>query len=204
MKSNDKLIAIAIGSILVVGAFLVGIIIGLPDSGGSSVRAQESSTPPPKPPPTAEDFDRWEREWAAKNNEGLGTMEIVLEPAFDLVSTTGVSRASGDTAGFIQDPDTGRWVREATFFPSQVGDRVLKFHDGSTKTLPEGVKLVDVVIAVLVECVPGKQCLKAPWYVLEKGESNTLIVNLDGVLSEYSLNNTVTDPSAFSFLTTQD
>ena len=39
MKSNNKLIAVAIGSILVVGAFLVGILISLPDNGDSSVRA---------------------------------------------------------------------------------------------------------------------------------------------------------------------
>ena len=35
MKSNDKLIAVAIGSILVVGAFMVGIPIGLPDVEGT-------------------------------------------------------------------------------------------------------------------------------------------------------------------------
>ena len=196
MKSNDKLIAIAIGSILVVGAFLVGIIIGLPDSGGSSVRAQESTTPTPLPAPTGEDFDRWEKEWDAKGRVGLRSMNIqgswVIPEGQS--AAAGAQGQSGDE--FPQGP--------AGFFnPSQPGDRVLKFTDGSTVNLPEGVELAKLRI-MLVECIRGKQCLRPPLYLLKKGEDNILNVDVDGTVSEYSLNNTVRDPSAFSFLTSDD
>ena len=186
MKSNDKLIAIAIGSILVVGAFLVGIIIGLPDSGGSSVRAQESTTPTPLPAPTGEDFDRWEKEWDAKGRVGLRSMNI----QGSWVIPEGQSAAAG-----ARGP-AGAWNA------SQPGDRVLNLVDGSTIDLPEGVEISEF-LSILIYCIPGNQCLQPPLYELKKGE-DVVIVDIHGTVSEWSLNNTVSDPSAFAFLTSDD
>ena len=205
MKPNDRLIAVAIGSVLVVGAFLVCIIIGLPDSGGSSVRAQESTTPTPKPAPTGEDFDRWEKEWDAKGRVGLRSMNIQGSWVIpEGQSATGRAQGQSATAGAQGQSATGMPQGPAGFFnASQPGDRVLKFTDGSSVALPAGVEISRLRI-VLVSCIPGKQCLQPPFYELKKGEDNVLTVDIDGTVSEYSLNNTVSDPSAFAFLTSDD
>ena len=70
MKSKDRLLWVAMGGLLLVGAFMVGILAGLPGGDRLTVRAQESTTPTPLPQPTGEDMDRWEREWDARGREG--------------------------------------------------------------------------------------------------------------------------------------
>ena len=205
MKSNDRLIAVAIGSVLVVGAFMVGILIGFPGGEQSSARAQESTTPTPKPAPTGEDFDRWEKEWDAKGRVGLRSMNIQGSWVIpEGQSATGRAQGQSATAGARGQSATGMPQGPAGFFnASQPGDRVLKFKDGSSVALPEGVELVELEI-ILLECIRGKQCLRPPLYLLKKGEDNILNVDIHGTVSEYSLNNTVSDPSAFAFLTSDD
>ena len=174
MKSNDKLIAIAIGSILVVGAFLVGILISLPDNGDSSVRAQESSTPPPKPLPTYEDLQR-----ALRENPNLPRMnvQVIEEPR-----PGGASGASGE------------------FEASQPGDRVIKFRDGSSNVLPDDVEITETVYLEGLYLV-GSPVYHEPTYFLKRGE-DTLAVDSYGTPRPTGME-TLDDhnPDAFPFLT---
>ena len=170
MKSNDRLIAIAIGSILVVGAFLVGILISLPDNGDSSVRAQESTTPTPLPPPTAADLDRWEREWQESSGAGIQTIEV--------------------TAELIIKPGT-----ENLYFGSGPGDREVLFRDSTSKTLPDGVALVKRSNGGI--CEVGVVCGRPPLYKLQKGEA-TAWVDSDGTVMPERADSD--DHSAFPFL----
>ena len=176
MKSNAKLIAIAIGSLLVVGAFLAGILIGFPSSEHSTVRAQESTTPPPKPPPTGEDLDRWEREWAAKNYEGLLDIDVQVEEIPE------VRGASGE------------------FEASQPGDRVIKFRDGSQKVLTDDVEITETVYLGGLYSV-GDPVYHEPTYFLKRGE-DTLAVDSYGTPRPTGME-TLDDhnPDAFPFLT---
>ena len=171
MKSNNKLIAVAVGSILMVGAFLVGILISLPDNGNSSVRAQESSTPPPKPLPTYEDLQR-----ALRENPNLPRMnvQVIEEPG-----PGGASGASGE------------------FEASQPGDRVIKFRDGSSKVLPDDVEIEYTFLWGGSRRMGVKPKYLDPTYQLRRGE-DTVTVDSTGKIRTHV---TEDNPAAFPFLT---
>ena len=173
MRLNDRLIWVAVGGLLLVGAFLVGILIGLPGHDRSVVRAQTADgetrsttkavvkvAPTPLPPPTAADLDRWEREWDARGREGMPALEIEI----------------------VSEPRAGRVARSSSARLSRPGDRVLHFRDSTSKTLPEGVELLYTDALIFITCVPGSQCLEPPLYYLQKGE-DTVTVDSRGQVS---------------------
>ena len=160
MKSNDKLIAVAIGSILVVGAVMVGILIGFPGGLLSAVRAQEPVTPTPKPLPTGEDLDRWEK----MVEDG----ELVVEEM--------------EVTIIIPTPTGGRSASPRFIFrPSQPGDRELRFRDSITLALPDDVELVYTTATLVTygSPPPGATMPEPPEYYLEKG-SFTVSVDSEG------------------------
>ena len=180
MKSNDKLIAIAIGSILVVGAFMVGILIGLPGHDRNVVRAQagddetrsttggvDKVAPTPLPPPTAADLNKWNKEWQESGGAGIQSLEVSAE--------------------VIKKNDSGYGV-------SWIGDRELVFRDGTSVELPSDVEIIHVL---LMGMCGSTVCPTMPVYTLQRGSATVGVDSTGVVLPNIEPTD---DRSAFSFL----
>ena len=168
MKSNDKLIAVAIGSLLVVGAFMVGILTNFPGGDRSSIQAQESTTPQPKPQPTKEDLDRWAIEYP-----DLPRMKVQV----------------------IEEPPSPKGA-SGEFEPSQPGDRVIKFRDGSQKVLPDDVEIEYTFLWGGSRRMGVKPKYLDPTYQLRRGE-DTVTVDSTGKIRTHV---TEDNPEAFQFM----
>ena len=180
MRLNDRLVWVLMGSILLVGAFLVGILIGLPDGGRSSVQAQSADdeprsttravdkvAPTPLPPPTAADLDRWEREWQESSGAGIQTIEVSAE--------------------VIKKNDSGYGV-------SWIGDRELVFRDETSVELPSDVEIIHVL---LMGMCGSTVCPTMPVYTLQRGSATVGVDSTGVVLPNIEPTD---DRSAFSFL----
>ena len=158
MKSNDKLIAIAIGSILVVGAFMVGVLIDLPGQDKSVVTAQTAEETPNAQAIPPDVLEPWSTPTAEEMEPPPG-MEVIKK----VVGVEYIPQAV---------------ARQRSNFPSEAGDRRLYFNDGSYVDLPEDVTL-ETTYRVYT-CPPAPyHCPAWPLYKLVKGE-HTLPVDGSG------------------------
>ena len=183
---------VAMCSLLVVGAMLVGALTGIPDRAASVAQAQE---PEVKPAPTTEDLIRWEQEWEAKGGApemGVGFRDIPLRE--------GERGYTGETVEQMiarHESDVTEWPTEVSWEvtggsvlsrirPSQPGERELRFYDGTTMDLPEGVELIVTERAFIY--FRGNHHPIMPMYTLQKGEYFAWVdwagVNIGGLNDE--------------------
>ena len=172
MQNTGKLMIVAMCSLLVVGAMLVGSLTGIPGRAASVAQAQE---PAEKPAPTTEDLIRWDKEWEAKGGApemGVGLMEIPLREG-----ERGYTGETIEQLGARHESDVTEWPTEvwwdvtggsvlSRIRPSQPGERELRFYDGTTMDLPEGVELIVTERALFR--FKGIYYPMMPLYMLEK------------------------------------
>ncbi len=171
---SKKTVWIAVTSILVAEAFVVGITMWLADSGRDSVRAQESAAPTPKPVPTGEsepqdpDDEELKRLITARVIDKEWTPEELAEVEANW-GNHDLPIVVVDEAGEFAAPAAPAlraYVEDPYEFPSWPGDRNLVFNNETYVPLPDGVEIVRIVL--LGMCTENP-CPLLPSYMLQKG-----------------------------------